>query len=698
MGRVLKRTAIAIVILLALLVVAYFTLSSITRYSIDKTVEVAPPSSPKSLPDYYAFGYQPELSYTEERADCQQRQPIKKAYFGDMHIHTAVSADAFPDGTRTYPDDVYRFAKGKAIEVPVPTGQQQKQKRTVQLNRPLDFAAVTDHAGTFGEGYICRTKGAYPGYSSETCAEFRAGGEDGVRAIMGVNGVVRPERNEEVCGKDGADCRAADRIVWKDMIQSAEKAYDKSASCNFTSFVGYEFTRAPNAQHMHRNTIFRNAQVPERAASFVTHPNTHSLLTSFEQECRLGIEECDVISIPHNSNISGGNAFNPNEMDGFSKASQKAYLQLRNVYDRLMEITQHKGTSECVNAATDILGDVDELCNVEAIRQFGKSEQAVELTGYLPKLFTSESPECSESNLDKADNIYKGFCLSSRDFARGALLYGMAEEGKGGPNPFEFGFIGSTDTHISAAGATDEKSWTGHIAYETDLEGRLQAEAGLGRFNRLMSNPGGLAGVYAVENSRDAIFQSMKRREAFATSGPRIEPRFFAGRYSDNLCAQSNRLEIAYRDGTPMGSKMPAQKEPFQLLVQAKRDPLSNPLQKLQLIKGWIDSDVKMHVEVIDLAQGDGGEELCAVYTDPDYDANAPTYYYMRAVEVASDRWSNAQCNALPAGQRPASCNNEMPKKIYEMAWASPIWFTPNYLPDLPVNAASNAAQHKHNN
>jgi len=679
MVRALKITAIAIVLLALIIFGAYKILSSITRYSIDKTVQIDPPSSPKSMPEYYAFGYQPELIYTEDRTECGERFPTKKAMFGDLHIHTAISADAYPDGTRTMPDDAYKFAKGDPIELPVPTGEKRETPETIQLAEPLDFASVTDHAGTFGEGYICRTKGAFTGYDSETCQSFRAGGEDGVRAIMGVNGTPRPERNADICGPDNEDCEAADKIVWQDMIRSAETAYDKSPACKFTSFVGYEYTRAPNAQHMHRNTIFRNTSVPDKPFSFVSHPFNHMLLAAFEKECRLGIGACDVLSIPHNSNISGGNTFSLEYMEGFPEESQAAYWQLRSAYDRLVEIFQHKGASECLNGTTDILGDVDELCDIEAIRQVGKEEVAINIFAYLPSLSTSDSPECSSVHLDYKDNLYKEFCLSSRDYARGALLYGMAKEQGGGPNPFEFGFIGSTDTHISAAGGTEEASWRGHIAYETDLAGRLKPEAGLGRFNRLMSNPGGLAGVYAVENSRDAIFQSMKRREAFGTSGPRIEPRFFAGRFGSDLCSNANWLALAYQNGTPMGSKLSAQLQPFQFLVQAKRDPRSNPLERLQLIKGWIDREGQKHNKVIDLSAQKQGDGLCAVYQDPDYDAGVSTYYYMRAVEVASSRWSQAQCSRLPKNQRPADCQNDRPRQIYEMAWASPIWFTPGY-------------------
>lgn len=678
----MKKFLFGLTILLVGIFVSYKILSGITKREIDKTVEVAAPTSPKSAPEYYAFGYQPALIYSENREDCQDRRITKRALFGDLHIHTALSADAFPDGTRTFPDDVYQFAKGNSIEIPSPDGT---PRQTLQLERPLDFAAVTDHAETWAEGHICRSPD-HPSYDTKSCQTFRAGGEMGVRVFMQQNGRVFPQRDKTVCGENYEYCLEADKSVWQDIIRAAETAYDKSETCEFTSFVGYEYTRAPNAQHMHRNTIFKNANVPDRAASFFTHPNAHSLLSSFETECRLGIEACDVLSIPHNSNISGGNAFNPRALEGFSLRSQQSYRELRNAYDRLAEIFQHKGASECLNGVTDILGDVDELCDVEAIRQFGKPERDIRVNTILMSLSDSDSPECTDDHMDPKDNTYKGFCLSSRDFARGALLEGMTIEGISGTNPYEFGFIGSSDTHISIAGATTEPDWEGHIAYETSLQGRL-GQAALGRFNRLVSNPGGLAGVYAIENSRDAIFQSMKRREAFATSGPRIEPRFFAGHFEENLCEQEDWLTTAYRDGTPMGSKLPAQIDPFSIIAQAKRDVASQPLERLQLIKGWIDQNGVKHNKVIDLQVSEAGaDNLCAVYTDPDYDPDIRTYYYVRAVEPTSPRWSAAQCQALPIEDRPETCENDLLRVIYEMAWTSPIWLTPNYQPPLPVD------------
>ncbi|MEM9704722.1 MAG: DUF3604 domain-containing protein [Pseudomonadota bacterium] len=692
--KVLLSVLLGVVGLSVFLAGGYLILSSINRDEIDKTIIVSKPKSEKSLPEEYAFGYQPSFSYTEERERCAVQYPNKKAFFGDLHIHTALSADAFPDGTRTYPDDVYAFAKGAEISLPTPTGG---VGRKIALSRPLDFASVTDHAETFGEGYICRIEGAFPGYETPQCQKFRRGGEAGVRVFMTQNSSIEPSRNKPVCGEDGKDCSEADKLVWQEIIASAEKAYDRSSDCSFTSFVGYEYTRSPNAQHMHRNMIFRNTSVPEKAASFFDATTTYEILSKLEIDCRQNIENCDVLSIPHNSNISGGNAFNLRETEGLPAETVAATRQLRGAFDRLVELMQHKGASECLNGANDVLGDVDELCDVEAMRQFGKQERAVFVNRILPALKTVQSPECTDDNFNEKTNQYEGFCLSSRDFARGALLEGMGEEGREGVNPYEFGFIASTDTHLGAAGATDEASFAGHIAYETELEGRL-GEASLGRFNRLLSNPGGLAGVYAVENSRDALFHSMKRREAFGTSGPRIEPRFFIGRYNEDICSQDNWLEAAYEFGTPMGSRLPSEDEPFGILAQATRDALSGPLQKLQLVKGWIDADGQKNTSVIDLQTSENGADaLCALYTDDSYSPDEATYYYLRTVETPSPRWSKAQCDALTEDEKPEVCSSPLANQMtVEMAWSSPIWLMPtDNAATALIDGVSNSHMHQ---
>ncbi len=654
-----------------------------TRYEIDRTEVVVAPSSAKSMPEVYRFGVAPELVYTEARTPCRDRNPLKSAFFGDLHIHTGYSADAYPEGTRAFPPEAYAFAKGEPLALPV-SGER------VQLDRPLDFAAVTDHSESFGEGYICRTEGAFEGYDTKQCRTFRKGGEAGLRMFTTVHAGLRPKRKSAVCGEDDADCREATRRVWQATIAAAEAAYDRSAQCAFTSFVGYEYTRSPSGMHMHRNTIFRNADVPEFPGNFVDYPTLPQLLHKLETECRIGREACDVISIPHNSNISSGNGFNARSLAGFSEEAQAAHREQRRAYDRLMEITQHKGTSECVNGVEGILGDTDEYCDVEAVRKIGARERAFDLTSWLPRLFTRTIRECTEDDIDPKDNLYKGPCVAAHDFARGAWLSGLEDEAAGGVNPFEMGVIGSTDSHVGASGNTGEHDFPGHIAHEIDLEDRLGAPR-LGRHNRIDGNPGGLAGVWAVENSRDALFQSMKRREAFATSGTRIAPRFFAGLYEGDLCEKADWLETAYGQGVPMGARLPAGVPGLRFVAQAARDPAeaANPLEALQIVKGWIDADGQKRFLVTDVARSEtGAGKLCAMYEDPDYDPLVHAYYYLRVVEAPTARWSETQCDAAREsdGGAPEACENEAPEMINEFAWTSPIWITPADADVLPVS------------
>lgn len=657
-----------------------------TWHAIDKSIVVEVPKSDKSQAEVYAPGYTPELVYSEDRSPCSNRTPLKSAFFGDLHVHTALSADAYPDGTRVYPEDAYKFAKGGLIKLPVPQGF--APVRTM-LARPIDFAAITDHSESIGEGYICRTEGAFPGYDTKECRTFRKGEDAGLRMFTVVHAGTKPSRKKAVCGENSEDCHAAAKLVWQQLVDAAQEAYDTSPDCTFTSFVGYEYTRSPSGMHMHRNMIFKNASVPEEPATFIEYPLLPSLLTSLETDCRAGIEDCDVITIPHNPNISGGNGFNPRELEGFSEEAQANHRIQRASFERLMEISQHKGTSECVNGITDILGDNDEYCDIEAIRRIGQNTLAFDYTTWIPRLYRKTLEECEDGDLDPKDNLFKGPCVSSRDFARGAWLEGMLIEEETGTNPFESGAIGSTDSHIGTPGNTDEAGFPGHIAHETTLEGRL-GKAGLGRHNRIEGNPGGLAGVWAVENSRDALFQSMKRREAFATSGTRIEPRFFMGDYDEGICDAENWLETAYANGVPMGAKHAAITDKPVFILQARRDMhvSGRPLKLVQLIKGWVDAEGQKHSQVIDVAGSkdidraeDGAQSLCARYVDQDYNPAQRTYYYMRVLETPRLRWSSSQCygtEGLLPEDRPSGCQEVKPNDLtHELAWTSPIWVDP---------------------
>lgn len=675
----LRKALTGLVACLLALGAIYWWLANTTRYALDTSIQIEAPRSAKSAPETYAPGYLTPLVYSEAREPCDTRIETKQALFGDLHIHTANSADAYPDGTRVFPETALAFARGEEIDLATEPGEPEQR---VRLARPLDFAAITDHSESIGEGYICRTPGAFPGYGSAACRTFRGGAESGLRIFTTVHAGTRPQRKRAVCGENDQGCHAAARIVWNQTIEASEDAYDRTSGCAFTTFIGYEYTRSPNGMHMHRNTIFRNMSVPAEPGNFIDYPTLPDLLGKLERDCRVGIEACDVISIPHNSNLSGGNAFNPDSLRGFSEDAQQAHRLQRQSFDRLMEITQHKGTSECVSGVTDILGDEDEYCDIEAIRTIGRRVRAFDITVWIPRLYRTTLRECTENDIDPKDNLYKGPCVSSRDFARGAWLEGLKEAEHSHVNPFQMGVIGSTDSHIGTGGNTAEANWPGHIAHETTLEGRL-GEPGLGRHNRIEGNPGGLAGVWAIENSRDAIFQSLKRRETFATSGSRIRPRLFAGDYPQDMCNQEDRIALAYDQGVPMGAEIPSP-DPARLsfFVEAERDEAdtASPLQEVQVIKGWVDADGNKRTDIATVAAASpgGAARLCSVYTDPNYDPSKYAFYYLRVIELPSPRWSTVQCQSEAREDRPEACDELPDEMINEMAWTSPIWLVPD--------------------
>ena len=624
------------------------------------------------------------VTYTEDREPCSDRNAYRNAYFGDLHIHTAYSYDARPLGTETTPADAYRFARGAPIPIP-PYAEDGTPLMTQQLERPLDFAAVTDHSEFFGEMTLCFNEES-PAYHADSCRFLRGNTGEGlspfIRAVISEN----PGRAADICGEDGSACLEASVSLWQNTQEMAEGAYDRTSDCSFTTFVGYEYTGTPRSNNYHRNVIFRNDRVPERAISYIESPTDVDLWEQLTEQCLEGVEGCDVLAIPHNSNLSSGAMF-PSYISRFeSSDTARETAELRNAMEPLMEVFQHKGNSECFNGLPNILGAEDELCEQEQVRSVGR--QAVSFAGE-----PTDVRFCEEGEIGIRGFVRFG-CISKNDFFRSVLLTGLQDQAVIGVNSYKLGVIASTDGHISTAGDTHEHGWPGHLAPETDFETRL-SDRGSSPFG-LISNPGGLAGVWAVENSRDAIFESLRRKEVFGTTGTRIRPRLFAGwDFAEDACGMDDRAAHAYAAGIPMGGDLnggPAGASP-QLLVSASQDPDAAQLQKLQVIKGWIDAAGQAHYKVFDVAgndneagevdlqtgewSGSGSESLCAVFEDPEFDPAESSYYYLRAVEVPTLRWSWTQCIALPPDERPDACDNDAPKTIQEMAWTSPIWYLP---------------------
>ncbi len=612
----------------------------------------------------------PLVAYSELRMPCRERNPLRNAYFGDLHVHSAYSFDAYGNGTRTTPEDAYDFARGRPIELPPYDGDGNPFAR-VSINQPLDFMAVTDHAEYFGEMTQCLDP-ENAGYDTSVCAELRVPGPESYVPMAPTIVLPTPRRNALICGEDGMRCDRSISTLWEATQRAAEEAYDRSAECRFTTFVGYEYSGLPKYRNQHRNIIFRNANVTATPISYVEAPRGHMLWEQLDRQCNKAENGCEVISIPHNSNLSNGSLLAA--PTGETIDMQRERARMRNVVEPLMEIFQHKGNSECMNGLSGVIGAPDELCDFEQVRKIG--------TYSSYKDIFAEVIDCEGE--PGFFGLFNGGCVAYNDFFRGASLLGLKEERRLGVNPLKMGVIASTDTHVGTAGATDETSWTGHIVYEMTLRERL----GSGYLpSNLNGNPGGLAGVWAVENSRDAIFGAFLRRETFGTSGPRILPRFFGGwDFDESLCGDPDLVAAGYERGAPMGGDLPPRGEAGAptFIAHAVRDPGASgaPLRKLQIVKGWVDRDGEAYYRVSDLdPPRDAGPRsgygiLCAVYSDASFDPEEAAYWYLRAVQVPTRRWSAVQCDAEDEN-RPAQCDNDAPEFIQEMAWSSPIWYTP---------------------
>lgn len=622
----------------------------------------------------------PLITYTEDREPCECRNEERNLYWGEMHAHTVLSWDAQSYELRVTPAQAYDFAKGDSLLLP-PLNEEGEGTRLVQLSRPLDFVALSDHLEFFSEALLC-TDPESDKYDSPSCQAYREGGEDNAQMFGMKTAQVRPVHFEDICPEGTDVCREAFTQIWGSYVQAAEDAYDKSSECSFTTFVGYEYTGGPKVSNNHRNVIFRNAQVPEIPPSYFEQQTEEGLWLELKQICLDEDNGCDVIVIPHNSNWSNGNLFTPDYPEGMSLAEQAELAALRLRMEPLVEIQQHKGDMECKNGFEGI--SYDPMCDFEKIR-----EADFEDCGDIP---------------GSMGIIYAG-CVSRYDFLRNILKLGLIEEQRLGINTYKIGVIGSTDTHNGTPGNVEEYDFPGHIGIVDDTpEKRLGP--GTTTHNPLPSNPGGLAAVWAVENSRDALFEAFRNRETYSTSGPRITVRFFGGwNYPEDLCSDPDFVSIGYENGVPMGSDLPDRPDdnisPV-FAVKALKDPGVEEypgidLQQIHIIKGWIDPDGTQHEKVFMVAgdpengagvntdtctpTGEGWDELCALWEDPEFDPDKPAFYYARVIENPSCSWKQYDCNTFAPGDPdiPEVCSNTTSQKvIQERAITSAIWYNPD--------------------
>ena len=623
------------------------------------------------------------VRYTEDRAPCLDHSPLRQPLFGDLHVHTSFSFDAAANSIGATPEDAHRFAQGQPIDF-WPLDEKGEPAGEYAIDRPLDFLAVTDHGEFLGERAICRTPGS-PGYDTPFCTAYRQDQRQGMIMLGQVITTETPARVPEVCGDDGTLCPAAAREPWGRMIEAAEAAYDRTARCSFTSFVGYEYTGTPGVSNYHRNVIFRNGNVPELPVSYVDAPLDSELWRQLDQVC-LAADGCSYLTIPHNTNLANGRMAPYMGIDA-SADSRRAYAAVRLDREPIVEIFQHKGASECINGLSSVLGAPDELCDVEAVRVIGRVEAYADTVMTHGELVVEQASVVTQECRDGVGEfgMLGAGCVDPTDFVRSALVVGLREERETGLNPVKLGIIASTDTHAATPGAVKESDFRGAVSGEATPFERLQP--GL-LTSGPEGNPGGLAGVWAVENSRDAIFEAMQRREVFGTSGPRIAPRFFAGwNFAGELCGNESLVAAGYAGGVPMGGDLgsaPSSGAKPAFVAFAARDPAAGaaPLDRLQLVKGWVDADGAMRSSVRTIAgelDGPGGAEtLCAVVRDREFDAAESAYYYLRVVEVPTPRWSTYDCESLGV-EAPELCRDgSLPGTTVEMAWTSPIWYRPD--------------------
>lgn len=606
----------------------------------------------------------------EPHVPCLQRNPERNVYFGDLHVHTGYSFDANAFDVRTTPADAYRFARGEPVSLPPFDGT--GQGRTLKIDRPLDFAAVTDHSEYLAEVESCTVPGS-PGYDSSSCQTFRTGGNNAVVAFAFAFSFPDPMR-PSVC--PNGDCSATLATVWQRVQEAAANAYDASAECRFTSFVGYEYTAVTGLATQHRNVIFRNSRVPQ-PISYFEQPTARKLWTELETQCLDRGDGCDVLVIPHNSNESNGNMFTIEASGSLDEDRRRA--EQRSAMEPLVEIYQHKAASECMNGLSGVLGAPDEQCGFEPPRR-------------------AEVTDCGDGT--GSGGASRLGCFSRMDFVRNVLGYGLKERKRLGINPFRLGIIASTDTHNGTPGAVSEQDFIGHRGLDDDTTD-LRLGGGSLTPGGIEFSPGGLAAIWAEENTRDALFDAMRRREVYGTSGPRIALRVFGGwdGVDANACSDLTMVKNLYQSAVPMGAKLGKRTSgPPRFVVSALRDPgtasrPSVPLQRVQMVKGWLDGDTP-HLEVFDIAgdanngatvdentcvpSGPGADQLCTVWEDPAFDPDTYAFYYVRVLENPTCRWSTYTCNSLPVDQRPPSCTDpDLPKTVQERAWSSPIWYEP---------------------
>jgi hypothetical protein len=576
----------------------------------------------------------------------------RKAYFGDLHLHTSYSFDAYVMfASRVTPEQAYRFAKGETIDF---------QGKKVRRAEALDFLAVTDHSENIG--VFRELDDPNSDFSKSELGQKIH--KDGVKAFWEI---VKVQLN----GGDlpGVDARKLSASAWQREIDAANSQYEPG---KFTTFIAYEWSSMPDGKYnLHRNVFFSGDKAPLPFSS-IQSKRPEDLWTWLEAQRKQGYE---VLAIAHNANASGGLMFGEKDSDG--KPIDEAYALRRVINEPLTEISQNKGASETHPA----LSPNDEFAGFELFDKLLIGNAHSEVHG---------------------------------SYAREALGQGLEIEKRTGANPYKFGFVGATDFHDGLS--TSAENAYGGSANGIDpavippsleeLKKAFSGESIAGsKFETVRTGSGNLTGVWAEENTRQSLFAAFRRKETFATSGPRIKVRFFGGwDYDRGLLKTAEWQHTAYSHGVAMGGELPAKPKGVKaprFVVWGAKDPNGANLDRAQVVKVWLGKDGKYAEKVFDVALSDGRKADAAtgkvpavadtvdvktasysnsvgaaqfetVWEDPQFDAAVPAVYYLRVIEIPTPRWSTilAVKEGLPLPP-------EVQPSLQERAWSSPVWYTP---------------------